>query len=252
MRERKKLKCSKCGQILEEDAGFCTACGSAVIKRKEKKQVNKMFLIIALIAAIGGIIFIIGIRGRKENSDDVLNESNKLEMEQINVDEIVEETMFFSPLSCLISYMEKMTHGYIDEMLDMIPNEEVEVGKKYDSNILSDYKSFYSTLIKNNDVYGDEMSVEVSYDYCLEYDLSEFLEFIGVSEENVEEQLGMAAEYLTGFQTYYIYIGVKYAGIDMNTGDISTFISWQPADYIIVGEKSDNFYLIGELLLKFN
>ena len=208
-------------------------------------------ILISLIFIVIGIIFALAVLKKAENSNEVINESEKSEGKNIAA-ETEEEIVFFSPLSCVISYMEKMTHGYIDDMLNMIPKQEIELGKQYEPDILSNYKNFYSTLIKNNGVYGNEISVEISYDDCLEYDLLEFLEFIGVSEETIEEKLGIAADYLTGYRTYYIYTGVKYAGIDMNTGDISTYTSWQPADYIIIGEKDDNYSLVGELLLKFN
>lgn len=243
------MKCSKCGQELEKDAVFCTACGSAVVRKSVNNK--RFWWIIIVIVIICVLVFVSGIIIGKGNSNDTVGIDEKVVNEQTTEENYAEDILFFSPLSCVVSYVEKMTHGYIYEMMQMIPEEEVDVSKRYDADVLSHYEEFYSELSKSSGVYSDEVSVEVSYDECLEYDVYEFMEFIGIDENNAEEKLGIASDYLTGFQTYYIYTGVKYAGIDMNTGDISEFTSWCPADYVIIGEKMDNFYLVGELLLKF-
>lgn len=246
------MKCSNCGQELEKDAVFCTSCGNTIVRKTSNEKIKKV-VFSTFVSIIGASSFILG-NGffiEKENVQSMIDNSEEIGNEQIIESGYKEDISFFSPLSCIVSYAEKMTHGYTDEMLQMIPKEEIELCREYDLDVLNYYKNYYSVLTKNNGIYGNDMSVEVSYDSCLEYDVHEFMEFIGVDEENVKEQLGIASDYFTGFQTYYIYIGVNYASIDMNTGEISEYISWQPADYLIVGERKGKYFLIGELLLKF-
>lgn len=141
-------------------------------------------------------------------------------------------------LGTLMQYVDNMLKGNIDKMLYMIADEEYLLTVQNMPSAITSFKEYYTHLYEEQVEYLDEYISATQFDRCYVADREMFLDFVGITEEEV------LAEYLDDYEWYYVYTGVCYVWINMQTDDMTEYRPLTPSDSVIIGEKNGEFELL--------
>lgn len=141
-------------------------------------------------------------------------------------------------IGTLMQYMDNLLKGNIDNMLYMIADEEYLNTVQNVPSAITAYKEYYTNLYEEQVKYINEYIPATQFDRCYVADWTMFLDFIGMTEEEVP------VDYLDDYERYYIYEGVCYCWISMQTDDITEYEPLIPSDSVIIGERNGDFELL--------
>jgi len=141
-------------------------------------------------------------------------------------------------IGILTEYVGHMLLGRIDEMFAMIADEEYLLTVQNMPKAITSFKEYYTKVYEEQRNYSNEYIPLTQFDRCYVADWEMFLEFVGMTEEEVP------VDYLDDYERYYVYTGVCYGWYNMQTDDLTEYKLLTPNDTVIIGEKNSDFELL--------